>query len=67
MADKVIYDVYANRPIMSIPVEGTTKRMAFGVQRAKAILRYHDEIQAFVDDPESFVKALRKKLERKKK
>lgn len=52
MKEKVTYDVYKDCPIICLPIEGTTKRMAFGVRRAQAILRYLPEIRAFVKQHE---------------
>ena len=46
--EKVTFGVYKDCPIICLPIEGTTKKMAFGLKRAEAILRYEDDIRAFV-------------------
>lgn len=50
MKEKVTYGIYKDCPIICLPVEGTTKKMAFGLKRAQAILRYRKEIEAFVKE-----------------
>ena len=42
---------YKGNPIISLPVAGSTKYpFTFGVNKAKAILEYLDDIKKFVED-----------------
>lgn len=45
---------YKEKPIISLPVAGSTKfPFTFGLNKAKAILEYIDDIKKFVEDNDS--------------
>lgn len=42
---------YKDKPIISLPVAGSTKYpFTFGLNKAKAIIEYYEDIKKFIDD-----------------
>lgn len=42
------YGTYRDCPIISLPVEGTDRRLAFGFRKAQAVIQHIKEIKTFV-------------------